>query len=240
MKCFEINGFNSNVTVNSVATALLQHLFLLEKFPKNHDKMLELVVSCIEDYNVKKRPKIQLVLFIHNIESENLRHPSFYHILSKLCENSSTRLVASVDHFNACSLSFPQNLFSSFVWLRNTTFQPYLEEASFEAFEGVSTSKEDNLNGALMTLTSVPPNSKKAYFVLAKHFLSSEEQVSAEGWVELCNREGFFCNKVELKNFVKEFADHDMIKQKGQKYSLPFDADALQKMIARLEILIKK
>ena len=75
----------------------------------------------------------QLYIVVHNIDGPMLRQLKTQDLLSLLAESPHIKLIATSDHLQA-ALLFDNVRISryQFVWHDVTTFQPYIEETSYE------------------------------------------------------------------------------------------------------------
>ncbi|NXB78286.1 ORC2 protein, partial [Donacobius atricapilla] len=228
-----VNGYFPSITVrsilNSITEEVLEHI---GTFCSPLDQ-LEFITK-----RFKEDPSLELYVLIHNLDSQMLRGERSQQILAQLSSLPSIYLIASIDHINA-PLMWDQAKLSLYNWLwyETTTFNPYVEETSYENSFLVQQSGSLALSSLTHVLHSLTLNARGIFRLLAQHQLEKKDNPSYPGlsfqdFYQQC-REAFLVNSdLTLRAQLTEFRDHKLIRTKrgadGVEYLLiPVDDSTL-------------
>ncbi|NXP35600.1 ORC2 protein, partial [Leiothrix lutea] len=228
-----VNGYFPSITVrsilNSITEEVLEHI---GTFRSPLDQ-LEFITK-----RFKEDPSLELYILIHNLDSQMLRAERSQQILAQLSSLPSIYLIASIDHINA-PLMWDQAKLSLYNWLwyETTTFNPYVEETSYENSLLVQQSGSLALSSLTHVLHSLTLNARGIFRLLAQHQLEKKDNPSYPGlsfqdFYQQC-REAFLVNSdLTLRAQLTEFRDHKLIRTKrgadGVEYLLiPVDESTL-------------
>lgn len=107
----------------------------------------------------------------------------------------------------------------NFIYYELNTFQPYIDETSFEDSLNPICSNADNLTRLKFVMVAMTPNAQKVFEVLASYHYRYSLQSDYEGYnfealAKLC-REKFICtSSTVLRANLKEFSEHKITKMK--------------------------
>lgn len=161
----------------------------------------------------------EIFLVIHNIDGVSLRDANSQNCLSILAQSPSIHILASIDHINA-TLMWDQTKLSHFRWLWHdaTTYEPYVDEVSYENSLLVQKSETVGLSSLNHIIEALTPNARRIFDLLAEYHL---EKSGSEGTYfgmsfadcyQKC-RENFLVNSdLALRTQLIEFRDHKLIK----------------------------
>ncbi|NWR02319.1 ORC2 protein, partial [Paradoxornis webbianus] len=228
-----VNGYFPSITVrsilNSITEEVLEHI---GTFRSPLDQ-LEFITK-----RFKEDSSLELYVLIHNLDSQMLRGERSQQILAQLSSLPSIYLIASIDHINA-PLMWDQAKLSLYNWLwyETTTFNPYVEETSYENSLLVQQSGSLALSSLTHVLHSLTLNARGIFRLLAQHQLEKKDNPSYPGlsfqdFYQQC-REAFLVNSdLTLRAQLTEFRDHKLIRTKrgadGVEYLLiPVDESTL-------------
>ncbi|NXO22926.1 ORC2 protein, partial [Cisticola juncidis] len=234
-----VNGYFPSITVrsilNSITEEVLEHI---GTFRSPLDQ-LEFITK-----RFKEDPSLELYVLIHNLDSQMLRGERSQQILAQLSSLPTIYLIASIDHINA-PLMWDQAKLSLYNWLwyETTTFNPYVEETSYENSFLVQQSGSLALSSLTHVLHSLTLNARGIFRLLAQHQLEKKDNPSYPGlsfqdFYQQC-REAFLVNSdLTLRAQLTEFRDHKLIRTKrgadGVEYLLiPIDDSTLTDFLER-------
>lgn len=210
-----INGFFPSITIRSILNSITEEVLEHEGHFRNPLDQLDFIVETL-----KQDPDLQLFLLIHNIDGQMLRGDKTQQILGQLAAIPNLHLIASIDHINA-PLSWDQFKMSQFNWLwyETTTYQPYIEETSYENSLLVKQSGALALSSLTHVMRSLTPNARGIFRLLAEFQLENKDNPSYTGlsfqdFYQRC-REAFLVNSdITLRTQLTEFRDHKLIRTK--------------------------
>ncbi|KAI1237065.1 Origin recognition complex subunit 2, partial [Lamprotornis superbus] len=228
-----VNGYFPSITVRSILNSITEEVLdHIGTFRSPLDQ-LEFITK-----RFKEDSSLELYVLIHNLDSQMLRGERSQQILAQLSSLPSIYLIASIDHINA-PLMWDQAKLSLYNWLwyETTTFNPYVEETSYENSLLVQQSGSLALSSLMHVLHSLTLNARGIFKLLAQHQLEKKDNPSYPGlsfqdFYQQC-REAFLVNSdLTLRAQLTEFRDHKLIRTKrgadGVEYLLiPVDDSTL-------------
>ncbi|NWS26768.1 ORC2 protein, partial [Polioptila caerulea] len=228
-----VNGYFPSITVRSILNSITEEVLdHIGTFRSPLDQ-LEFITK-----RFKEDSSLELYVLIHNLDSQMLRGERNQQILAHLFSLPSIYLIASIDHINA-PLMWDQAKLSLYNWLwyETTTFNPYVEETSYENSLLVQQSGSLALSSLVHVLHSLTLNARGIFRLLAQHQLEKKDNPSYPGlsftdFYQQC-REAFLVNSdLTLRAQLTEFRDHKLIRTKrgadGVEYLLiPVDDSTL-------------
>ncbi|NWZ33021.1 ORC2 protein, partial [Brachypodius atriceps] len=228
-----VNGYFPSITVRSILNSITEEVLdHIGTFRSPLDQ-LEFITK-----RFKEDSSLELYVLIHNLDSQMLRGERSQQILAQLSSLPSIYLIASIDHINA-PLMWDQAKLSLYNWLwyETTTFNPYVEETSYENSLLVQQSGSLALSSLTHVLHSLTLNARGIFRLLAQHQLEKKDNPSYPGlsfqdFYQQC-REAFLVNSdLTLRAQLTEFRDHKLIRTKrgadGVEYLLiPVDDSTL-------------
>ncbi|NXO94157.1 ORC2 protein, partial [Certhia brachydactyla] len=228
-----VNGYFPSITVRSILNSITEEVLdHIGTFRSPLDQ-LEFITK-----RFKEDSSLELYVLIHNLDSQMLRGERSQQILAQLSSLPSIYLIASIDHINA-PLMWDQAKLSLYNWLwyETTTFNPYVEETSYENSLLVQQSGSLALSSLMHVLHSLTLNARGIFRLLAQHQLEKKDSPSYPGlsfqdFYQQC-REAFLVNSdLTLRAQLTEFRDHKLIRTKrgadGVEYLLiPVDDSTL-------------
>ncbi|NXQ18329.1 ORC2 protein, partial [Peucedramus taeniatus] len=228
-----VNGYFPSITVRSILNSITEEVLdHIGTFRSPLDQ-LEFITK-----RFKEDSSLELYVLIHNLDSQMLRGERSQQILAQLSSLPSIYLIASIDHINA-PLMWDQAKLSLYNWLwyETTTFNPYVEETSYENSLLVQQSGSLALSSLVHVLHSLTLNARGIFRLLAQHQLEKKDNPSYPGlsfhdFYQQC-REAFLVNSdLTLRAQLTEFRDHKLIRTKrgadGVEYLLiPVDDSTL-------------
>ncbi|NXT60621.1 ORC2 protein, partial [Chaetops frenatus] len=228
-----VNGYFPSITVRSILNSITEQVLdHIGTFRSPLDQ-LEFIAK-----RFKEDSSLELYVLIHNLDSQMLRGERSQQILAQLSSLPSIYLIASIDHINA-PLMWDQAKLSLYNWLwyETTTFNPYVEETSYENSLLVQQSGSLALSSLMHVLHSLTLNARGIFRLLAQHQLEKKDNPSYPGlsfqdFYQQC-REAFLVNSdLTLRAQLTEFRDHKLIRTKrgadGVEYLLiPVDDGTL-------------
>uniref|UniRef100_A0A8C3TQQ6 Origin recognition complex subunit 2 n=1 Tax=Catharus ustulatus TaxID=91951 RepID=A0A8C3TQQ6_CATUS len=228
-----VNGYFPSITVRSILNSITEEV--LDHIGTFHNPLdqFEFITK-----RFKEDSSLELYVLIHNLDSQMLRGERSQQILAQLSSLPSIYLIASIDHINA-PLMWDQAKLSLYNWLwyETTTFNPYVEETSYENSLLVQQSGSLALSSLMHVLHSLTLNARGIFRLLAQHQLEKKDNPSYPGlsfqdFYQQC-REAFLVNSdLTLRAQLTEFKDHKLIRTKrgadGVEYLLiPVDDSTL-------------
>ncbi|XP_066178706.1 origin recognition complex subunit 2 isoform X3 [Sylvia atricapilla] len=228
-----VNGYFPSITVRSILNSITEEVLdHIGTFRSPLDQ-LEFITK-----RFKEDSSLELYVLIHNLDSQMLRGERSQQILAQLSSLPSIYLIASIDHINA-PLMWDQTKLRLYNWLwyETTTFNPYVEETSYENSLLVQQSGSLALSSLTHVLHSLTLNARGIFRLLAQHQLEKKDNPSYPGlsfqdFYQQC-REAFLVNSdLTLRAQLTEFRDHKLIRIKrgadGVEYLLiPVDESTL-------------
>ncbi|NWY48521.1 ORC2 protein, partial [Sylvia atricapilla] len=228
-----VNGYFPSITVRSILNSITEEVLdHIGTFRSPLDQ-LEFITK-----RFKEDSSLELYVLIHNLDSQMLRGERSQQILAQLSSLPSIYLIASIDHINA-PLMWDQTKLRLYNWLwyETTTFNPYVEETSYENSLLVQQSGSLALSSLTHVLHSLTLNARGIFRLLAQHQLEKKDNPSYPGlsfqdFYQQC-REAFLVNSdLTLRAQLTEFRDHKLIRTKrgadGVEYLLiPVDESTL-------------
>ncbi|XP_051479590.1 origin recognition complex subunit 2 isoform X1 [Apus apus] len=228
-----VNGYFPSITVKSILNSITEEILdHIGTFRSPLDQ-LEFITK-----RFKEDSSVELYILIHNLDSQMLRGERSQQILAQLSSLPTVYLIASIDHINA-PLMWDQAKLSLFNWLwyETTTFNPYVEETSYENSFLVQQSGSLALSSLTHVLRSLTLNARGIFRLLAQYQLENKDNPSYPGlsfqdFYQQC-REAFLVNSdLTLRAQLTEFRDHKLIRTKrgadGVEYLLiPVDDSTL-------------
>ncbi|XP_059709310.1 origin recognition complex subunit 2 isoform X3 [Haemorhous mexicanus] len=228
-----VNGYFPSITVRSILNSITEEVLdHIGTFRSPLDQ-LEFITK-----RFKEDSSLELYVLIHNLDSQMLRGERSQQILAQLSSLPSIYLIASIDHINAPLMWDHAKLsLYNWLWYETTTFNPYVEETSYENSLLVQHSGSLALSSLMHVLHSLTLNARGIFRLLAQHQLEKKDNPSYPGlsfqdFYQQC-REAFLVNSdLTLRAQLTEFRDHKLIRTKrgadGVEYLLiPVDDSTL-------------
>ena len=217
-----VNGYFPGLTVKQVLHTLSCDLLGQVGTFKNHSEHAKSICRVLEENQDGEeegdRCVKEVFLIVHNIDGPSLRSEKAQTPLSILAQSPHIRVVASIDHINA-SLIWDQGRLSRFNWLWHdvTTYEPYMEETSYENSLMVKQSGTLALSGLRHVLQSLTPNAQGIFKLIVGHHLECGSQTGYQGFpfhdCYLQCRERFLVNsELTLRTQLTEFCDHKLVR----------------------------
>ncbi|XP_021256506.1 origin recognition complex subunit 2 isoform X2 [Numida meleagris] len=219
-----VNGYFPSITVKSVLNSITEEVLdHIGTFRSPLDQ-LEFIMK-----RFKEDSSLELYVLIHNLDSQMLRGERSQQILAQLSSLPSIYLIASIDHINAPLMwdQAKQSLYN-WLWYETTTFNPYVEETSYENSLLVQQSGSLALSSLTHVLRSLTPNARGIFRLLAQYQLENKDNPSYPGlsfqdFYQQC-REAFLVNSdLTLRAQLTEFRDHKLIRTK-RSHRVPWTA----------------
>ncbi|XP_019642615.1 PREDICTED: origin recognition complex subunit 2-like [Branchiostoma belcheri] len=209
-----VNGYFPSITVkhilNSITEEVLEHT---GSFRSVQDQ-LTFIKDTFEETGE------ELFLFIHNIDGPMLRGEKVQSVLCQLAQVGGVRIIATIDHINA-PLIWDQNKASRFNWLWYdvTSYEPYVEETSYENSLMVQQSGVLALSSLVHVLRSLTPNARGIFHLLAEYQLEHKDDSSYIGMsfhdlYQRCREKFLVHSHLTLRAQLTEFKDHKLIRTK--------------------------
>ncbi|KAI8513691.1 Origin recognition complex subunit 2 [Branchiostoma belcheri] len=209
-----VNGYFPSITVkhilNSITEEVLEHT---GSFRSVQDQ-LTFIRDTFEETGE------ELFLFIHNIDGPMLRGEKVQSVLCQLAQVGGVRIIATIDHINA-PLIWDQNKASRFNWLWYdvTSYEPYVEETSYENSLMVQQSGVLALSSLVHVLRSLTPNARGIFHLLAEYQLEHKDDSSYIGMsfhdlYQRCREKFLVHSHLTLRAQLTEFKDHKLIRTK--------------------------
>ena len=213
-----INGYFPGLTIKQVLHTLSGDLLGQVGTFKNHSEHAKSICRRLEEEEEGGGGVKEVFLLIHNIDGTSLRSEKAQVALSILARSPHIHVVASVDHINA-SLIWDQGRLGRFNWIWHdiTTYEPYLEETSYENSLMVKQSGMLALNGLRHVLQSLTPNAQGIFKLIVRHHLEYSGQSGYQGFpfhdCYMQCRERFLVNsELTLRTQLTEFRDHKLVR----------------------------
>ncbi|KAF6031287.1 ORC2 [Bugula neritina] len=175
-----------------------------------------------------------------------LRSSSVQTFLASLSAVENVHLIASIDHVNA-PLMWNQSVVTKYKWLwyDATTFDPYIEETSYENSLFTQQSGNLALRSMINVFKSLTPNAKNIFLLLTNYHLEHCADQSYSGipfqmLYQKC-RENFLVNSDQtLRTQLIEFRDHKLIRSRkgadgAEHIFLPADSSTLRDFLQQVE-----
>ncbi|NXX11427.1 ORC2 protein, partial [Podargus strigoides] len=228
-----VNGYFPSITVRSVLNSITEEVLNHIGTFRSPLDQLEFIMRRFQEDS-----SLELYVLIHNLDSQMLRGERSQQILAQLSSMPSIYLVASIDHINAPLMWDHAKLsLYNWLWYETTTFNPYVEETSYENSLLVQQSGSLALSSLTHVLRSLTPNARGIFRLLAQYQLENKDNPSYPGlsfqdFYQQC-REAFLVNSdLTLRAQLTEFRDHKLIRTKrgadGVEYLLiPVDDSTL-------------
>ncbi|XP_028925292.1 origin recognition complex subunit 2 isoform X1 [Ornithorhynchus anatinus] len=210
-----INGFFPGITLksilNSITEEVLDHMGTFRSVLDQLDWII---------HKFKEDSSLELYLLIHNLDSQMLRGDRSQQILGQLSALPNIYLIASIDHINAPLMwdHSNQSLYN-WLWYETTTYNPYIEETSYENSLLVQHSGALALSSLTHVIRSLTPNARGIFQLLTKYQLENKDNpsyigLSFQDFYQQC-REAFLVNSdLTLRAQLTEFRDHKLIRTK--------------------------
>ncbi|XP_070536327.1 origin recognition complex subunit 2-like [Ptychodera flava] len=231
-----VNGFFPSITIKNILNSITDDGFHHNGSFRSPLEQCEFIKQHLEE------TQEEFFVIIHNIDGTMLRGEKAQNILSVLAQIPSVHMVASIDHINA-PLVMDQTKASRFNWLwcDVTTYDPYIEETSYENSLLVQQSGVLALSSLTHVMRSLPTNARDIFLLLTRYQLEQKDNsayvgMSFQDLYQRC-REGFLVNSdLTLRAQLIEFRDHKLIKFRtavdGIQYlTIPIDAATLKEFL---------
>ena len=162
-----------------------------------------------------------LVLIVHSIDGEGLRTRETQQVLSRLAACQNVRFIASIDLVNSRLMwTRKDSTHFNFVCYDATTFVPYAVETrnfSKPAVSAKTAEVASSAKGIGYIMTSLTKTHNEILKEVASRFLKldkSKAGVSFGELLEFCLNKLWVKNEDALRQFLREFEDHDLIRRK--------------------------
>ena len=238
-----INGFFPGLTIKQVLTKLSSEVFGHAGTFKSPVDQAQFITRELKT-NVQSKSKAagsgkarqtsgassslpsEIFLVIHNIDGQMLRGDTAQTALSILAQSPSIHVIASVDHINA-PLLWDHKKLSRFNWLWHdtTTYEPYLDETSYENSLLVQQSGSLALSSLIHVTSSLTPNARGVFELLVRYQLEHRSSENEGGYLGMsfhdcylkCREKFLVSSDVTLRSQLTEFKDHKLVRsRKGQ------------------------
>lgn len=165
-------------------------------------------------------PCSELFLVVHNIDGQSLRDAASQRALSLLAHCPHVHITATCDHAHT-PLLWDELLLARFRWAWHdaTTFERFWEEVKYEDVQVVSGERSRTLTLSSVTtiVSSLTPNARGIFDVLARHQLDHQEEDSYKGLdfmdlYRMCRSKFLVNSDIALKTQLTEFQDHKLIR----------------------------
>ena len=248
-----VNGYFPGLTMKQVLHTLSCDLLSQVGTFKNHSEHAKSICRALEENQGEEEGEGQgdgcvkeVFLVVHNIDGPSLRSEKAQTPLSILAQSPHVHVLASIDHINA-SLVWDQGRLSRFNWLWHdvTTYEPYLEETSYENSLMVKQSGALALSGLRHVIQSLTPNAQGIFKLIVGYHLECGSQTGYQGFpfhdCYMQCRERFLVNsELTLRTQLTEFCDHKLVRCRhgndGVEYLLvPVDNSTLVEFLEEEE-----
>jgi origin recognition complex subunit 2 len=244
-----VNGFFPSLNFKNVLSSINSQILCCSESSSNITHLTKLMVENMKEYKYSEDFK-PIYLVINNIDGPLMRYEKIQTALAELCCCEGFHLVCSIDHIQSCFL-WDAYQFSKFKFMFHdmTTFAPYFEEISSDAFscllskffdiDGrnsvVAGGKGFSIRGALFVLDALTSNAKKMFELLAKHQLEETENdmkkkeqdpteigLSYRAFFNKC-KDAFICStESSFRLHLSEFKDHQLIMEHSSDDNTPY------------------
>ncbi|XP_014254352.1 origin recognition complex subunit 2 isoform X2 [Cimex lectularius] len=209
-----VNGFFPGITVKPILDCIAVNLLKINNLPALPHEVLEAIAEK-QNSSVINR----VFIIVHAIDSGLLKCEKNQGILSRLASLPKVHMIASMDHING-PLIWDQKKLSdfNFVWEDATTFEPYLEETSFESSLMVQRSGAIVLSALKNVYQSLTRNTREVFKILLNHQLNyTGRQYPGMLFSELyrqCRDSFIVSSDLALRTQLTEFIDHQIVRWK--------------------------
>ena len=227
-----IQGFNPAVDMRGVVRLLCDSLGV----PTQRD-----TTSMVADLVKLDRSTNPVTIVFNSLDGEKLRNLAAQEILCSLVESDNFKLIASVDHHQACLL-YTQSLVSryKFVWEHCLTYDHYISEIAY-ALDGRN-SKTLTPQAVYRVLQSLTSHARDIFRILLEYQVKNKEDSKYQGMpfsrlYSQCRNAFLVTSDVNLRAQLVEFRDHQMVKEVASQKSLlvPLGNDVLREILAEME-----
>uniref|UniRef100_A0A8C4VAE8 Origin recognition complex subunit 2 n=1 Tax=Falco tinnunculus TaxID=100819 RepID=A0A8C4VAE8_FALTI len=210
-----VNGYFPSITVRSILNSITEEVL-------DHIGSFRSPLGQLEFIHkrFKEDASLELYVLIHNLDSQMLRGERSQQILAQLSSLPGVYLIASIDHINAPLMWDQAKLrLYNWLWYETTTFNPYVEETSYENSLLGQQSGSLALSSLTHVLRSLTLNARGIFRLLARYQLENKDNTSYPGlsfqdFYQQC-REAFLVNSdLTLRAQLTEFRDHKLIRTK--------------------------
>jgi len=166
-----------------------------------------------------------IILVVHNIDGPKLLSSEVQEILSRIASIPHIKLIASIDHHNACLLwnhTVYQRL--NWYWEQVTTEDSYLVEISDNSFLTSGEGDESRVKAAILLFRTLTKNAHQIFLELAVLVNTPQENDGSVGsksphpcgvgfhtLYEHCRKKFLVSSPNSLKAVLKELKDHELI-----------------------------
>lgn len=218
-----VKGYFPGLTIKQVLTQISEEMLDHSGSFKSDQEHALFIKRTLEvrksDASKAGKSPQEIFLVIHNIDGVSLRNDNSQNCLSILAQSPSIYILASIDHINA-TLLWDQTKLSHFrwVWHDTTTYEPYIDEVSYENSLLVQRSETVGLSSLNHIIEALTPNACGIFNLLAKNQLEKSSLdgvylgMSFNDCYRKCREKFFVNNDVALRTQLIEFRDHKLIK----------------------------
>ncbi|KND05127.1 origin recognition complex subunit 2 [Spizellomyces punctatus DAOM BR117] len=176
-----VNGFFPTLTIRDILSKIIDGVL------PNHTGPVGTVqdqMNALTTYFTRRRSSKHFYLLIHNIDGVPLRAPIVQRTLSALASLPTFHVIATIDHINAPLLwDNVQSARYNWIWHDVTTFEPYMNETTFEGSlmmqqsgAGGGRTMVLDANGVMWVLRSLSGNARKVFKILCQRTLLCVER----------------------------------------------------------------
>ncbi|XP_067951688.1 origin recognition complex subunit 2-like isoform X2 [Watersipora subatra] len=239
--CVVINGFFPSLTLRNILWGIAEECLGLTLSQLTDT---DAIVTQIHRHLYKKDEA--LFIFVHNIDGPMLRGAPLQSALASLASHDNIHLLASIDHINA-PLMWTQSTIAKYkwIWYDATTFDPYIEETSYENSLMTQQTGTLALRSMCNVFKSLTPNAKNIFLLMARYHTENSSNPAYIGipfqiLYQKC-REGFLVNSDQtLRTQLTEFRDHKLVKSRkgadgAEHLFLPIDPATLNDFMEQIE-----
>lgn len=213
-----VNGFFPGLSIKQILGEICSDVLDHRGSFRNHIHQCDFI--CRSLCEEEDAAPDELFLIIHNIDGVSLRDEKSQTALSFLAACPKIHIIASIDHLNA-PLLWDEIIQSRYnwAWQDATTFEPYLNETSYENSMLMQQSGALAMSSLTHVLHSLPERAQKIFELMATYHLEHKQDSTYTGqsFTELYRkcRERFLSNSDSaLRAQLIEFLDHKLIRSR--------------------------
>ncbi|CAG9323703.1 unnamed protein product [Blepharisma stoltei] len=213
-----IKAYHPLMTIRKVLEGIWENL---GKDPPMSGKPETLVTKTLNLLTeISKVSPFHFFIIIHNIEGQNFTLTETQDILSRIANHPAVHLVASLDNpYLLFRWSIDTNIRYNFIYIPATTFYPYTEELSvvenLPIFHKSTTFAQ--IRGTKYVLQSMTRIQRDILLQLANIHVTQPKGILFSEFYKICEDEILVTNQKQLKDFLIEARDHQMIVYKNSQ-----------------------
>mmetsp|Transcript_145 Transcript_145/g.280 ORF Transcript_145/g.280 Transcript_145/m.280 type:complete len:318 (-) Transcript_145:88-1041(-) len=155
-----------------------------------------------------------IMLFVNNIEGQNLRNDDCQGLIAKLAELPNVYLVATADNAFVTPLLWNQKVSSqlNFHYYHVPTYCSYEDELMYQDDIAFQENDGRRLQAASVVLSSLTQTARTVFRQLAEYQLSDHPGgLPFSALFTVCREQLILSNEITLRSHLEEFIDHDLV-----------------------------